>query len=69
MKPDYSVMAKRELRSYVVSHPNDKEAFQVFVDRSAAEAPSEAFNIPQSSDDLAEVDALIRQKLAQSEAS
>jgi len=32
MKSDLSAMSKEELREYVIGHPNDKEAFYIYVD-------------------------------------
>ncbi len=64
-KPNFSAMAKGELRAYVISHPDDKAAFRAFVDRFTAEASPEAFDIPKSNADIEEVEMLIRQKLEQ----
>lgn len=33
MKPDFSKMNKEELREYVISHQEDREAFYQYVDR------------------------------------
>jgi hypothetical protein len=33
MKPDFNVMTKAELRSYVLSHREDQEAFQALAKR------------------------------------
>ncbi|AFY96723.1 DUF6887 family protein [Chamaesiphon minutus] len=33
MKPDFTVMTKAELRSYVLTHREDTEAFQALADR------------------------------------
>ena len=64
-KPDFSSMTKIELRAYVIAHPNDREVFHAFVDRFTAEASPETFDIPNSIDEGAEVERLIRQKLEQ----
>ncbi|MGC1393558.1 MAG: hypothetical protein WA828_04685 [Coleofasciculaceae cyanobacterium] len=37
MKPDFQTMSRKELRAYVIQHPDDDEAFYTFVDRSEAE--------------------------------
>jgi hypothetical protein len=66
MKPDFSIMTKTELRTYVITHPDDKMAFQAFVDRFTSEASPETFNIPNSSAEFEEVEKLIRKKLEQS---
>lgn len=33
MKPDFNQMSKDELRQYVITHQDDKEAFYIYVDR------------------------------------
>jgi hypothetical protein len=65
IKPDFSTMTKGELRAYVIAHPNDKNAFQTFVDRFTAEAPLETFDIPNSNAEFEEVETIIRRKLEQ----
>lgn len=37
MKPNFSEMSLKELRTYVIQHPDEDEAFYAFVDRSKAE--------------------------------
>ncbi|BAZ18064.1 hypothetical protein NIES4071_99460 [Calothrix sp. NIES-4071] len=69
MKPEFSAMTKAELRSYVIAHPNDNEAFYIFVDRFTSEASPETFDIPNSSDEIEKVEILIRQKLEQTKTS
>lgn len=64
-KPDFTTMTKRELRAYVVAHPDDHTAFHTFVDRFTADAPSQVFDIPQSPQEIQDVERLIRQKLEQ----
>lgn len=32
MKPDFNKISKDELRQYVISHQDDKEAFYIYVD-------------------------------------
>jgi len=65
IKPDFNSMNKAQLRAYVISHPNDKAAFHIFVDRLTSKAPTETFDIPKSIAELEEVDILIRKKLEQ----
>ena len=65
IKPDFSSMAKIELRAYVIAHPNDKAAFHAFVDRFTSEASTKTFDLPKSSAEVEEVDILVRQKLEQ----
>ena len=65
MQPSFSTMTKRQLRAYVINHPDDKTAFYAFVDRFTAEASPETFDIPKSNAEVEEVERLIRQKLEQ----
>ncbi|NES70288.1 MAG: hypothetical protein F6K24_36280 [Okeania sp. SIO2D1] len=65
MKPDFNSMNKTQIRAYVIAHPNDKAAFNIFVDRFTSEAPTETFDIPKSIAEFEEVDILIRKKLEQ----
>jgi hypothetical protein len=66
IKPDLTSVTKAELRAYVVAHPEDKDAFRIFVDRFTADAPSETFAVPQSQAEIAEIENLIQQKVQQS---
>jgi hypothetical protein len=34
MKPDFQAMSQAELRSYVIAHPDDLEAFEALADRA-----------------------------------
>jgi hypothetical protein len=36
MKPDFQAMSQAELRSYVIAHPDDVEAFETLADRAYA---------------------------------
>ncbi|MEM9276720.1 MAG: hypothetical protein AAGA80_27845 [Cyanobacteria bacterium P01_F01_bin.143] len=63
MNPNFTKMTKAELRAYLVSHPNEQEAFYAFVDRFTADAPTETFGMPQSPKEIKEIDALIQQKV------
>jgi hypothetical protein len=65
MKPDFTTMSKRELRSYVITHPDNKNAFHAFVDRFTANASPETFDIPNSKNEVKQVEILIKQKLEQ----
>lgn len=38
MKPDFSTMSRKELRTYVLAHRDDEDAFFAYVDRSNQEA-------------------------------
>jgi hypothetical protein len=66
IKPDLKSVNKVELRAYVVAHPEDKDAFRIFVDRFTAEAPPETFAVPQSQAEVAEIENLIQQRVQQS---
>ncbi len=66
IKLDFNTMTKKELRTYVISHPIDKDAFSVFVDRFTVKASSETFAMPQSISGFQDLDRLIKQKLEQS---
>jgi hypothetical protein len=50
-KPNFAAMTRKELRTYILEHREDDEAFQVYMDRVTAE-PSEIYPAPQSIDDL-----------------
>ena len=65
MTLDFSSMTKKELRTYVIAHPNDKVAFHAFVDRFTSQAPSQTYDIPKSNTEVEQVEILIRQKLEQ----
>ena len=58
-------LSKRELRAYLVAHPNEREAFYAFVDRFTADAPPETFAMPQSQCEIEEIEKLIQQKVQQ----
>jgi hypothetical protein len=49
MKPDFNVMTKAELRSYVLSHREDQEAFQVLADRLPFDDLKQNLPSPQTS--------------------
>ena len=65
IKLDFNTMTKKELRTYVIANPSDKDAFNIFVDRFTS-VSSETFTMPQAITDLQEIDRLIKQKLEQS---
>ena len=64
-KPDLNSVTKTELRAYVIAHPEDKDAFRIFVDRFTAEAPLETYAAPQSKTEIEEVESLIQQRIQQ----
>ncbi|NMF56597.1 hypothetical protein HC246_00770 [Pseudanabaena yagii GIHE-NHR1] len=63
---NFNTMTKKELRTYVIKNPSDREAFRIFVDRFTVNTSSEIFAMPQSVTDLQEIENLIKQKLEQS---
>ena len=65
MKVDFNSMTKQEIRAYLVKHPNDKSAFEAFVDSYTAETPSTTYPIAESPEAIQEVENLIRQKVTQ----
>ena len=66
---DFKTMNKTELRAYLIEHPEDKSAFQAFVDRFTSEANFITYPMAQSSEEIKEIDNLIQQKLIQSKSS
>lgn len=65
-KPDFGSMTKTELRTYIITHPDDKAAFHVFVDRYTVEAPPGTYDVPKSRAEVEEIEQLIKQKLSNS---
>lgn len=66
IKLDFNTMTKKELRAYVITHPSNRDAFSVFVDRFTAKDSSDTFAMPQSVNEFQDIDRLIKQKLKQS---
>jgi hypothetical protein len=64
MNPDFATMSRAELRAYVVTHPNEQQAFQAFVDRATATASPETYDFPRSIDDQAALDAVMGPRIA-----
>jgi hypothetical protein len=54
MKPDFTVMTKAELRSYVLTHREDKEAFQTLADRIYA-SPNPQWYQPEETEKIVEL--------------
>ena len=63
---DFNTMNKNQLRAYLIQHPDNKSAFQAFVDRFTSEANSTTYSLAQSPEEIKEVNNLIQQKLKQS---
>jgi hypothetical protein len=54
MKPDFNVMTKAELRSYVLSHPEDQDAFQFLADRLYAN-PNPQWHRPEETQKIIDI--------------
>ena len=54
MKPDFQAMSQAELRSYVIAHPDDVEAFETLADRAYAN-PNPQWYQPQDISRLPEL--------------
>jgi hypothetical protein len=54
MKPDFNVMTKAELRSYVLSHREDQDAFQALADRLYAN-PNPQWHQPEDTQKIIDV--------------
>lgn len=66
---DFNTMTKTELRAYLIKHPDNKSAFQAFVDRFTSEANSTTYSMAQSLEEIKEVDNLIQQKLTEAKSN
>ncbi len=64
MNPDFNTMSKAELRSYILAHRNDREAFYQFVDRLKADNPDAVkHQCPNTPEDWAKVPVLIEAQI------
>ncbi len=64
MKPDFDTMSKAELRTYVLAHRNDQEAFYKLVDRFKADSKNQPRHpFPKSLEDVAKVQELIQEQI------
>jgi hypothetical protein len=54
MKPDFNVMTKAELRSYVLTHRDDPEAFKALADRIYAN-PSPQWYQPEETEKIVDL--------------
>ena len=66
---DFNIMSKTELRAYLIKHPDNKSAFEAFVDRFTSEADPTIYPAPESPEEMQQIDNLIQQKLAQAKRS
>jgi hypothetical protein len=67
MRSDLAGMTKAELRAYVVKHPKDTEAFQLWVDRATADAPDKWYPAPTTKEDFAEMEQILQAKVEEIE--
>ena len=65
----FSTMSKNKLRAYLIKHPDNKSAFEAFVDRFTSDADSTIYPAPESPKEIEKVNNLIQQKLAQTKKS
>jgi hypothetical protein len=54
MKPAFQAMSQAELRSYIITHPEDLEAFETLADRAYAN-PNPQWYQPQDIDRFTEL--------------
>jgi hypothetical protein len=54
MKPNFQAMSQAELRSYVIAHPDDVDAFETLADRAYAN-PHPQWHQPQDISRFAEL--------------
>jgi hypothetical protein len=67
MKPDFQNMSIKELRTYVLEHRGDDEAFYTLVDRRNAANPNRTlYNLPETPEEQEEMRRIIWQKLKES---
>ncbi|PSF37703.1 hypothetical protein C7H19_09120 [Aphanothece hegewaldii CCALA 016] len=68
MKPDFEQMSKAELKSYVLSHKNDDEAFYKLVDRWKGESQNSlGYPCPKTPEDIEKMKQTIKEKIRQIE--
>jgi hypothetical protein len=68
MKIELQSMTRKELRAYIMSNPNDVEAFHLWVDLVTAKPLEKIYPPARTPADIAEVDRLLREKIAQNKA-
>jgi hypothetical protein len=59
MKPDFENMARADLRAYMMTHPDEEQAFHTYIDRFAS-TPTEVF-----SGGAEEVEIQVKKKVAE----
>jgi hypothetical protein len=55
-KPNFTTMTSDELRAYVLTHRQDQQALQLYIDKCQAENPDAPWHTPE--DDSAEAIAI-----------
>ncbi len=67
MKPDFQNMSMKELRTYVLEHRRDDEAFYALVDRRNTANPNRTlYNLPETPEEQEEMRRIVWQKLKES---
>jgi hypothetical protein len=61
MKSKFEAMSRQELRTYILEHREDEEAFQLYLERVMSE-PGEIYPAPQKIEDLSNFSPLFPQK-------
>lgn len=60
MKPNFSEMTRKELRSYLLEHRNDDDAFYAYMDKVYAAPATEYHPAPKSIEDLNDFPELLQ---------
>ena len=64
MKPNFNKMSKTQLRAYVLTHKDDKEAFNLLVDRFKADSAKQVRHpFPKSLEDVVRVQKLVHEHI------
>lgn len=63
MKPDLETMNTTDLRSYVLEHSEDREAFQALIDRLNANDRTTTYPCPNTPENIETMKKAIREKL------
>ena len=61
MKPKFEAMSRQELRTYILEHREDEEAFELYLDQIMAE-PSEIYPAPKTIEELGNFPQLLSKK-------
>ena len=63
MKPNFTTMNTSELRTYVLEHRDDQEAFYTLMDRLNASPPTVSYPCPNTPENLGLMKKAIRERL------